>query len=89
MGYNIEGRWLFHRVLEVLGTFPSSGDSWDAPPPLKEWGSYKALEWLLKVLKRLLKNFYKALGRGSRKKLFWGSGPGRGWAGGPYRARGA
>ena len=37
MGYNIEGG--FPRVLEVLGTFPSSGDSWDAPPPLKEWGS--------------------------------------------------
>ena len=30
MGYKIGG--VFPRVLEVLGTFPSSGDSWDAPP---------------------------------------------------------
>ena len=38
LGCNIQGgEGLFPKVLEVLGTFPSSGHSWDAHP-LKEWG---------------------------------------------------
>ena len=43
IGYNLEKGGGGPRVSGVLGTFPSSGDSWDAPTPLNEWGSEKDL----------------------------------------------